>query len=83
MMSPVFVGAGLMFSNLTALALEPLGHISGTASAVVMSISSLVAVPFGAIIATYIDVTVVPLMVGFTISGVLVFLLVMAAEKVR
>lgn len=83
LMAPVFVGAGLMFSNLTALALEPLGHISGTASAVIMSISSLVAVLFGAIIASWIDTTVVPLMTGFMISGAVVFVLVVAAERVR
>ena len=83
MMAPVFVGAGLMFSNLTALALEPLGHISGTATAVVMSVATLLAVPFGALIASMIDTTVVPLMTGFAISGVLVLLLVTAAERVR
>lgn len=83
LMAPVFIGSGLMFSNLTALALEPLGHISGTASAVVMSVSSLLAVPFGAIIASGMDTTVVPLMTGFMISGAIVFVLVLAAERVR
>ena len=37
-MVPIFIGSALMFSNLTALALDPLGHIAGTASAVGMSI---------------------------------------------
>lgn len=82
-MSPVFIGAGLNFSNLTALALEPLGHISGTASAVVMSISSLLAVPFGAIIAAQMETSVLPLMIGFAISGALVFILIQMAERVR
>ncbi len=82
-MSPVFIGAGLIFSNLTALALEPLGHISGTASAVVMSISTLLMVPFGAMIAAQMETSVVPLMIGFGISGALVFILIQMAERVR
>ncbi len=83
MMAPVFVGSGLMFSNLTALALEPLGHISGTASAVVMSVSSLLAVPFGSLIALGMDQSVIPLMAGFAVSGAAVLVLVMLAERWR
>lgn len=83
MMAPVFVGSGLMFSNLTALALEPLGHMSGTGSAAVMSISSLLAVPFGSLIAIGMDTSVLPLMLGFGIAGALVLALVALAEMWR
>src|SRR5699024_2194928 len=47
MLAPIFVGVALLFANLQALALEPLGHIAGTASAVIMSLSTLAAVPLG------------------------------------
>ncbi|MEM1163180.1 MAG: multidrug effflux MFS transporter [Pseudomonadota bacterium] len=82
-MAPVFIGSGLMFSNLTALALEPLGHIAGTASAVVMSVSSLLAVPLGIWVASLIDGTVVPLLWGFAGFGALTLVFILAADWVR
>ena len=48
-----------------------------------MSISSLLAVPFGAIIAAQMETSVLPLMIGFAISGALVFILIQMAERVR
>lgn len=80
-MVPVFLGTALMFSNLTALALEPLGHIAGTASAVIMSVSTLGAVPLGMVIARAIDGTVVPLFVGFAGLGALALLAILAADR--
>ncbi|MEM9139617.1 MAG: multidrug effflux MFS transporter [Pseudomonadota bacterium] len=81
--TPVFIGAAWLFSNLNALALEPMGHIAGTASAVVMSISTLVSVPMGTLIARQVDTTVLPILVGFTIFGALSFILIEAAEQAR
>ncbi|MEM7188190.1 MAG: multidrug effflux MFS transporter [Pseudomonadota bacterium] len=82
-MAPVFIGAGLMFSNLTALALEPMGHIAGTASSVVMSVSSLLAVPTGIWIAGKIDGTVIPLLWGFAGCGALTLMFILWADWVR
>ena len=81
LLSPIFVGAALLFSNLTALALEPLGHIAGTASAVVMSISTLAAVPLGTLVAAQIATTPVPLFAGFAGFGALTLLAVVAADR--
>jgi len=39
---------GLTFGNITALAMEPLGHIAGTASAVIGALSSILAVAIAA-----------------------------------
>lgn len=83
LLSPIFVGAALLFSNLTALALEPLGHIAGTASAVVMSISTLAAVPLGTLVAAQIEATPLPLFAGFAGFGLLTLLAVVAADRVR
>ena len=38
----VFVGIGLLFGNLNALAMEPLGHIAGVGAAVVASLSTFI-----------------------------------------
>jgi DHA1 family bicyclomycin/chloramphenicol resistance-like MFS transporter len=83
LLTPIFVGAALLFSNLTALALEPLGHIAGTASAVVMSISTLAAVPLGTLVAHQIATTPMPLFAGFAGFGALTLLAVLLAGRGR
>jgi DHA1 family bicyclomycin/chloramphenicol resistance-like MFS transporter len=83
LLTPIFIGAALLFSNLTALALEPLGHIAGTASAVVMSISTLAAVPLGTLVAGQIAATPMPLFAGFAGFGALTLLAVLVADRGR
>lgn len=80
---PVFGGAGLLFANLQALALEPLGHIAGTASAVVMSVSMLAALPFGGLLARQVTESAVPLLGGFAVFGALTLVAILAADWVR
>ena len=43
----VFVCVGFAFGNLSALAMEPLGHLAGVGAAVVSSLSTLIALPLG------------------------------------
>ena len=44
---------GFLFGNMNALALTPMGHIAGTASAVIGTTSIIIAIPIGSIIAYY------------------------------
>jgi DHA1 family bicyclomycin/chloramphenicol resistance-like MFS transporter len=83
LLTPIFIGAALLFSNLTALALEPLGHIAGTASAVVMSLSTIAAVPLGTLVAGQVTTTPMPLFVGFAGFGALTLLAVLLADRGR
>ncbi|MEM7687167.1 MAG: Bcr/CflA family drug resistance efflux transporter, partial [Pseudomonadota bacterium] len=78
---PIFVGSALMFSNLTALALDPLGHVAGTASAVVMSVSTLLATPIGMYFAGQIDGTVEPLLTAFALLGACSFGFITLADR--
>lgn len=80
-MVPIFLASALLFSNLTALALEPLGHIAGTASAVVMSVSTLGAVPLGLVIAREIDNTLVPLFAGYAVLGFCAMIAILVADR--
>ncbi len=48
---PIFFLFGLLFGNMNALALTPMGHIAGTASAVIGTTSIVIAIPIGSIIA--------------------------------
>ena len=57
-----FMSFGLLFGNLNALAMEPLGHIAGIGAAVVGSLSTLISVPLGTLVGQMFDGTVLPLL---------------------
>lgn len=62
-----FFGIGLLFSNLTTLAMQPLGAIAGTGSAIVGATSMLISLTLGTAIGQSYDGTVVPLVAGFAV----------------
>ena len=64
-----FLCFGIMFGNLNALAMEPLGHIAGVGAAVIGSISTLISVLLGWIIGQMFDGTVLPLVGGYASLG--------------
>ena len=82
-MTVLFFCNGLQFSNYSALAMEPMGHIAGVAAAVVGSLSNLVAVSTGTPIGQSYDGTVIPLVAGFAGLGVAALLAVEWAERGR
>lgn len=72
----VFFMAGLVFGNLNALCLEPLGHIAGVAAAVVGAAATLMAVVIAAPIGLAFDGTPYPLMISiFLCSSAATFLM--------
>jgi len=87
----VFAGmqAGMMFcfgltmSNFGALAMEPLGHLAGTAASVQGFITTIGGALFGFWIGQLFDGTVVPLTLGFTGFGVAGLIAVLITEKGR
>lgn len=66
----VFFFIGILFGNLNALAMEPLGSIAGLGAAVVGSISTLISVILGVAVSSAYDGTVLPLVTGFALLGV-------------
>ncbi|GAB6146798.1 multidrug effflux MFS transporter [Desulfocicer niacini] len=66
-----FFCLGILFGNLNAIAMVPLGHIAGIGAAVIGSLSSLISSPLSVIIGKYYNGTTVPLAVGFVILGFL------------
>jgi MFS transporter, DHA1 family, multidrug resistance protein len=64
-----FFCLGLLFGNLNALAMKPLGHIAGSGAAMVGSFSIFLAVPLGIVIGQLYNGTVVPLVSGFALMG--------------
>ena len=72
---------GIIWGNLNALAMEPLGHIAGIGAAVVGSVATLISVPFGILIGQFYTGSVSPLIAGFLIFGILSLLLMNRIEK--
>ena len=62
-----FFGIGLLFGNLSALAMQPLGAIAGTGSAVVGGMSMLISLTLGTGIGQIYNGTVLPLAGGFAV----------------
>lgn len=83
LMALIFFSVAIVFSNLNALALQPLGHIAGTASAVVMSITTLGAAAIALPIAGSFAGSLTPMFVGFLLLGVIGLALMWVAEKGR
>lgn len=67
----LFFSFGLVFGNLNALAMEPMGHIAGIASAIIGSTSSVISLGLGAWIGQLYNGTLIPVVLGFLILGAL------------
>lgn len=77
----LFFMAGLTFGNLNALALQPMGHIAGTASSVVAAISTLVSVLLAIPIGQHFNGTPVPLLLGTLICSALAYALMLRSTE--
>lgn len=72
---------GLVASNFGALAMEPLGHVAGTASSIQGFVTTAGGALLGSLIGQHYDGTTLPLQVGLLGYGVLALGLVMYAER--
>ena len=74
---------GLMMANFTALAMEPQGHIAGTASSLYGSLTTLLAIGIGAAIGQDYDGTLLPFTTGFLLCTLSALAVVLVVEKGR
>jgi DHA1 family bicyclomycin/chloramphenicol resistance-like MFS transporter len=74
---------GLMIANFTALAMEPQGHIAGTAASLYGSITTLLGIGVGATIGQDFDGTLVPFATGFLLCTLASLAVVLIVEKGR
>ena len=72
----IFFCIGLLFGNLHALAMEPLGHIAGIGAGVVGSLSTLISATLEVIIGLQFNGTVHPLIISFSIAGMTTLILI-------
>lgn len=78
-----FFCLGLMFGNMNALALEPMGHIAGTASAFLSFVATGIAIAVGGIIGQLYDQTLLPLNIGYLVIALLALYVQRITEKTR
>ncbi len=64
-----FFCMGILFGNLVAMSMEPLGHIAGVGAAVVSSLTGFISLVLGSAIGLSYDGTVLPLVGGFALVG--------------
>ncbi|NKB63225.1 MAG: Bcr/CflA family efflux MFS transporter [Gammaproteobacteria bacterium] len=65
---------GILFGNLNAMAMEPMGHIAGMAAAVIGSVSTLISLFFGFFVGQAYDSTIIPLIISFALFPALALL---------
>jgi DHA1 family bicyclomycin/chloramphenicol resistance-like MFS transporter len=61
----LFFAFGVMFGNLNAIAMEPMGHVAGMASAIIGAVSSILSLLLATFIGQLYNNTLVPLTAGF------------------
>jgi MFS transporter, DHA1 family, multidrug resistance protein len=76
-----FFVPGLTFGNLNALAMEPMGHIAGMASAIVGALSTLLGVLIAIPIGLAFDGTALPLTIGYVLCIGVSFALMLSNPK--
>ncbi len=76
-----FFFVGILFGNLNALAMQPLGQMAGLGAAIIGSMSSIFSVPIALSIDSFLNGTLYPIGFGFLIFFSLAFVSVRFAEK--
>jgi DHA1 family bicyclomycin/chloramphenicol resistance-like MFS transporter len=72
---------GLIFSNFNTLAMEPQGHVTGTASSLIGSVTTLVAAAIGTVVGQAYDGTLMPLANGYLGFGLASLSILAATER--
>ena len=69
--APSFFCMGILFGNLSAIAMAPLKHMAGIGAAIIGSLSNFISSSLGALVGRCYDGSVLPLASGFVILGIL------------
>lgn len=78
-----FFSVGLLFGNINAMAMEPMGKSAGVAAAIIGSITTLVGVGIGMPVAQLYNGSTIPLVGGFASLGVLSLIGVLYGTRLR
>jgi len=76
----LFFAFGLIFGNVNAMAMEPMGHVAGIASAIIGAVSSIISMVIGTAIGQLYNNTLIPVTTGFLVMTTLALLMMHVAE---
>ena len=79
----LFYSVGILFGNMNALALEPMGHIAGLASAMIASFTTFMSMMLGGAIGAAYDGTVLPMIGGFAVLSLAGLITMTWTERLR
>jgi DHA1 family bicyclomycin/chloramphenicol resistance-like MFS transporter len=79
--SVLFFAFGLIFGNVNAMAMEPMGHVAGIASAIIGSVSSIISMVIGTAIGQMYNNTLIPVTTGFLVMTILALFLMKFADS--
>jgi DHA1 family bicyclomycin/chloramphenicol resistance-like MFS transporter len=82
----MFVGfffVGILFGNLNAMAMQPLGEMAGLGAAIIGSFSSLFSVPIALLVGSFLTGSLMPIGLGFLVFFALAYVSVRYAERTR
>jgi DHA1 family bicyclomycin/chloramphenicol resistance-like MFS transporter len=79
--APSFFCMGILFGNLSAIAMEPLKHMAGIGAAIIGSLSNFISSSSGALVGRCYDGSMLPLASGFVILGSLTAIAMRWAEN--
>ena len=77
----LFLLFGTLFGNLNAIAMEPMGHVAGMASAIIGAASSVLSLILASIIGQLYNGTLIPMTCGFVILCGLAFAMTIYEKK--
>ncbi len=75
--------AGVIFSNLSAMAMQPLGKVAGLGASIISAVSSIIAVPVSTLAGRFFNNTLLPLALSILVCGVLSLLFLYIAQRSR
>ncbi|WP_163337719.1 multidrug effflux MFS transporter [Desulfopila sp. IMCC35008] len=74
---------GVLFSNLSAMAMQPLGKVAGLGASLVSAVSSILAVVISVSVGRFYDNTLYPLSLSIVLCGTSSLCLIIVAQKVK
>lgn len=77
----LFFSIGLIFGNLNAMAMEPMGHVAGIASAVIGATSSIISMSIGTIIGQLYNDSVLPMACAFLLMSTIGSIILSTLDK--
>ena len=78
-----FFCIGILFGNINAMAMQPLGGMAGLGAAIIGSLSSIVSVLTAVLVGSFIESSITPVAIGFLGFGSLAFAFYWYANKSR